>query len=58
MHSFEVSKDMKAKQIIRYTESWYGLGTWEGSLIIKAGTALASQERKYFIFVFYFKNFI
>ena len=30
----------------------YGLGSWEGSLIIKAGRVLMSQERRHLIFIF------
>ena len=35
-----------------YTVSPYGLGTWEGSLIIKGVPALASQEEGHVIFIF------
>ena len=43
----------KKKQISTYTASWYGLDTWEGSLIIKGVTTyLASQEEGHLIFIF------
>ena len=35
-----------------YTASQYGLGTWEGSLIIEGEPALASQEERHLIFTF------
>ena len=34
-----------------YTASRYDLGAWEGSLIIKGGPALASQEGRHLIFI-------
>ena len=30
----------------------YGIGTWEGSLIIEAGPALVSQEERHLNFIF------
>ena len=35
-----------------YTMNQYGLGTWEGSLIIKEVPALASQKERHLIFIF------
>ena len=35
-----------------YTVSQHDLGTWKGSLIIKGGQALASQEERNLIFIF------
>ena len=32
------------KEIITYTASQYGLGTWEGSLNLEGGPALASRK--------------
>ena len=43
----------KKKHICQhYTVSQHDLGTWEGSLIIKGGQALASQEERNLIFIF------
>ena len=35
-----------------YTAGQYGLGPWEGSLIIEGGPVLVSQEEGHLIFIF------
>ena len=42
----------KKEQPSMYTASQHGLGTWEGSLIIKGGPTLISQEGRHLIFLF------
>ena len=42
----------KKKQVSTYTGSLYGLGTWEGNLIMEGVPALAFQERRHLIFIF------
>ena len=43
-------KKKKPQQISMYTASQYGLGTWEGSLIIQEVPALASQREAFNLF--------
>ena len=42
----------KKKQASTYTASHYGLGTWEGNLIMEGVPALAFQEGRHLIFIF------
>ena len=48
IYSFKVSE----KQISTNTVSQYGLGAWEGCLIIEGAPVLVSQEDGHFIFIF------
>ena len=49
MHSFKASRETDVRTS---TASQYGLGTWEGSLIIRGGLELVSQEGEHLIFIF------
>ena len=47
LHVFKVSEREK-EQTSTYTARQFGLGTREGSLIIRLGTKLASLEERHF----------
>lgn len=49
MHSFKASRETDVRTS---TASQYGLGTWEGILIIRGGLELVSQEGEHLIFIF------